>query len=210
MTTWLTTDRLALRRFTEGDLPWLIALFSDREVTRYVGGPWERARVEEMFETRILQYYEEHPGLGIWMTLDRATGVPVGFHLLNHIQGESIVQVGYFVERASWGRGYATEMAAAVLRYGFVDLALPYIAGMTHLGNVASQRVLHKIGLRRNGERSFPHPAYAPHGPHAWFERLRDEWLAAQGIDEHAEGRDGPGRGFIAPPGAAGAAPSRR
>jgi RimJ/RimL family protein N-acetyltransferase len=68
-------------------------------------------------------------------------------------------------------------MAAAVLRYGFVDRSIPKISGMTTLGNMASQRVLEKIGLRRRGERSFPHPAYAAEGPMAWFERDAADWL---------------------------------
>ena len=50
--------------------------------------------------------------------------------------------------------------------------------GMASLPNVASQRVLEKIGLERRGERSFPHPAYAAGGPLAWFEREADAWLA--------------------------------
>ena len=176
---WLTTDRLALRRFTPDDLDWLASLYQDPEVTRYLGGVKSRAQTAEMLKTRILQYYDEHPGLGIWMTIERATGERAGFHLLNHIRGESIIQVGYALARPAWGRGYATEMAAAVLRYGFDDLKLPWIAGMTSRENHASQRVLLKIGLERRGERAFPHPAYASAGPMAWFERDAIDWLAS-------------------------------
>lgn len=175
---WLTTERLALRRFTVDDLDFLAALYADTDVTRYLGGPRDRGQVSDLLRTRILQYYDAHPGLGIWMTVERETGARVGFHLLNHIQGKTIVQVGFSLRTSAWGRGYGTEMARAVLRYGFVDLALPRIAGMAQLGNLASQRVLGKIGLRRNGERAFPHPAYASAGPMAWFERDRDDWLA--------------------------------
>ena len=175
---WLRTERLALRRFTPDDLDWLAALYSDADVTRYLGGVKDRRRAEALLITRILQYYDEHPRLGIWMTVERATGARVGFHLLNHIRGESIVQVGYTLTKAAWGRGFATEMAAALLRYGFRDLALPRIAGMASLQNVASQRVLTKIGLQRRGERAFPHPDYASEGPMAWFEREAAGWLA--------------------------------
>jgi RimJ/RimL family protein N-acetyltransferase len=69
-------------------------------------------------------------------------------------------------------------MAAAVIRYGFVDLKLPRINGMTSRHNYASQRVLLKIGLERRGERAFSHPDYASEGPMAWFERDADDWLA--------------------------------
>ena len=131
-----------------------------------------------MLAVRILAYYDEHPGLGIWVTTERHSGVPIGFHLLNHIQGETIIQVGYGLARRAWGRGYATEMASAVLRYGFTELGLPKIVGMANTANHASLRVLEKVGLVRNGERAFPHPAYADQGPMAWFERTREDWLA--------------------------------
>ncbi|MCC7180639.1 MAG: GNAT family N-acetyltransferase [Acidobacteria bacterium] len=178
---WLRTERCSLRRFTTDDRDWLRDLYADPEVTRYLGGVKSVAEVNAMLETRILQYYEKHPGLGIWMTVENTTGTRVGFHLLNHIQGETIIQVGYTLAREAWGRGLAAEMAKAILHYGFADLGLPRIAGMTSMGNVASQRVLGKIGLERRGERAFPHPAYAAEGPLAWFEREADAWLA-----EHA------------------------
>lgn len=174
---WRTTERLALRRFTEDDLDWLVALYADDNVVRFLGGVRDRAKVEETLHTRILDYYEQHPGLGIWLTVERSTGERIGFHLLNHIQGESIIQVGFALLQPAWGRGYGTEMALEVLRYGFGELRLPRIAGMAYRQNLASQRVLTKIGLHRHGERAFPHPAYASAGPMAWFERDRDEWL---------------------------------
>jgi len=174
---WLTTDRLGLRQFTPADRDWLVDLYADPRVTRHLGGIRTAAQVEAMLATRILEYYVAHPGLGIWMTVERASGARVGFHLLNNIQGESIIQVGFALEESCWGRGYGTEMAAAVLRYGFTGLDLPLIVGMATLTNIASQRVLEKIGLERRGERAFPHPAYAAEGPMAWFERERDAWL---------------------------------
>ena len=62
--------------------------------------------------------------------------------------------------------------------YGFVDLHLPRIVAIASLGNVASHRVLEKIGLHRLGERTLPHPAYADEGPMAWFERDGADWIA--------------------------------
>lgn len=174
----LTTERLVLRRFTRDDLEWLVAFYTDGEVTRYLGGPLHRAAVTELLETRVLRYYDEHPGFGIWQTIERATDRPVGFHLLNHIQGETIVQVGYSLLRSAWRKGYATEMAREVMRYGFVDLRLPRIAAVANLANIASHSVLLKIGLERRGSRVFPHPAYAAQGPMAFFEIEAKPWLA--------------------------------
>jgi RimJ/RimL family protein N-acetyltransferase len=178
---WLTTERLALRRFTAADLDWLAALHSDPDVTRFLGGVKDRARTEELMKTRILRYYDEHPGLGVWMTVESATGTRLGFHLLNHIRGESIIQIGFGLAKSAWGKGFGTEMAAAVLRYGFLDLKLPRIAGMANVQNLASQRVLLKVGLVRKGERTFPHPDYASQGAMAWFERDATDWQAERG-----------------------------
>ena len=181
------SERLSLRRFTLDDIDRQYALNSDPEVMRYVGGVKDRAQTEEMLRTRILAYYEEHPGLGCWATLERATGDCVGMHLLNHIQGEEYIQVGYMLFRKYWGLGYATEMSIALLRYGFAQMQLPRIVAITNLPNIVSQRVLLKAGLHRNGERALAHPAYSSEGPLAWFERDADDWLAEdreRGLDD--------------------------
>lgn len=174
----IQTARLALRRFTPRDLEPLVQLYSDPEVTRYIGGLKAREQVEELLRDRILAYYDQHPGLGIWATLERQGGAFVGLHLLNHIHGESDIQVGYVLHRDHWGRGYATEMCVALLRYGFADLKLPRIAAITDRPNLASQRVLLKAGLHRNGERTLAHPQYASVNPLCWFERDAADWLA--------------------------------
>ena len=163
-------------------------------MTRYLGGEKSPTEADALLESRILEYYDAYPGFGIWLTVEKATGARLGFHLLNNIQDESIIQVGYTLTKGAWGRGFATEVASAVLRYGFVELGLPRIAGMASLGNVASQRVLEKIGLERRGERAFAHPAYAAEGPMAWFEREAEEWLserAIRGSDRFGRETDG-------------------
>jgi RimJ/RimL family protein N-acetyltransferase len=174
----LTTERLFLRRFTPGDRELLYRLHSDEEVMRHAGGVLDREQSGKNLRERMLDYYERHPGLGVWATHERASGTCIGLHLLNNIQGETHIQVGYLLFPAFWGKGYATEMCVRVLRYGFATLALPGIVAITSLSNVASQRVLVKAGLRRNGERAFAHPAYAKDGPLAWFEGDTAGWLA--------------------------------
>ena len=164
------TTRLQLREMCPADIDWLDRLNSDADVMRYLGGPASRASTEQMLSGRILRYYDEHPGLGVWATVERSSGAVLGFHLLNHIRGEAYIQVGYRLFREAWGQGYATEMARALLDYGFDSLGLAQIVAITDLGNVGSQRVLIKSGLQRRGEKSFADPAYAGFGPLAWFE----------------------------------------
>lgn len=179
------TERLSLRRFTPDDLDVVCALYDDEEVARYVGGVKTPAQAREMLDTRILGYYDANPGLGVWATIERASAACVGMHLLNNIQGETHIQVGYVLFREHWGRGFATEMSVALLRYGFEGLRLPQIVGITNLPNVASQRVLLKAGLHRNGERTLAHPAYG-HEPLAWFERDAGDWLSEFGTTDDA------------------------
>jgi RimJ/RimL family protein N-acetyltransferase len=180
---WLTTQRLALRRFVHSDLEMLDRLNSDPEVMRHSGGPASREDTEAMLSERIIAYYDQHPGLGMWVTLERSSGACIGLHLLNHIRGESLIQVGYRLFPQYWGRGYATEMCVALLRYGFADLKLPRIVAIVDLPNLPSQKVLLKARLHRNGERAFAHPAYASAGPLAWFERDRASWLKEDARD---------------------------
>lgn len=172
----LESARLRVRRFTAADLDLLASLLGDPVVARYLGGPRDRAGTEQTLRTRALDYYDRFPGLGMWMTEERATGRAVGFHVLNHVQGETDIQVGYALFQDAWGRGYATEMAVRLMRYGFDELALPQIVAITNFDNLASQRVLEKAGLVRKGERTFSHPALAAEGPMAWFEADRATW----------------------------------
>ena len=171
-----TTERLALRRFTPDDLDVLHQLYSDPEVARYVGGTKTREQAQEMLDQRILAYYDAHPGLGVWMTLERASGACAGMHLLNNIQGETHIQLGYVLFKAYWGRGYATEMSMALLRHGFAAAGLEQIVAITDLANADSQHVLLKAGMQRKGERRFAHPAYRGESL-AWFEADREDWL---------------------------------
>lgn len=174
----LATQRLCLRRFTLDDLPLLQRLNADPEVMRYLGGAMSAEKTEAMLKGRILTYYDEQPRMGVWATLLRDSSECVGFHLLNHVLGEDILQIGYRLFPQYWGHGYATEMSFALMEYGFTRLQLPMLTANAALGNIASQRVLLKVGLQRRGERSFSHPAYASFGAVAYFEQDAATWLA--------------------------------
>lgn len=174
----LATARLRLRRFTHADLPLLHRLNSDERVMRYLGGVLSEEETRAQLDNRILRYYEEHPGFGVWATLRRDDGECIGFHLLNHVAGERIVQVGYRLYPEYWSCGYATEMSLALLRYGYVTRGIPVLTANAQPDNAASIRVLLKCGLVRGADRSFSHPMYAKYNPVAYFERSAVEWLA--------------------------------
>ena len=66
---------------------------------------------------------------------------------MKYVPDTVVIEVGYRLAPKAWGRGYATEGARAVVGYGFRELGLARIIGLTHPDNVASQRVLTKAGL---------------------------------------------------------------
>lgn len=172
----LQTPRLYARRFQTDEFELLYRLHRDAQVMRYAGGATTREATQAVWNERVVRYYNEHPDLGIWLTCERDSGEPVGVHLLNHLRGESLIQVGYLLYPEFWGRGYATEMARAVMHYGFTEAALPQIVAITDLDNLNSQHVLQKVGLQRRGERTLPHPAYRER-TYAWFVAEREPWL---------------------------------
>jgi RimJ/RimL family protein N-acetyltransferase len=76
----------------------------------------------------------------------------VGYCGLKPLDETKEIEIYYGFFRDVWGKGYATESAAAVLRFGFEETTLTRIVGCTHPENCASQKVLEKIGLVRDGE----------------------------------------------------------
>jgi len=145
----LDTRRLRLRRLDIHDEPLLVALDSDPEVMRYIGS---RGGTPEEIVARVRdRIAADHGALGWWVIEGREAGV---FHgvaaLLRMPEGEDI-ELAYRLARASWGAGIATEAASALARYAFEQVGLPRLVAVTFPENLASQRVLEKVGFVHDG-----------------------------------------------------------
>lgn len=145
---WLETLRLSMREFTPADLGDLFALDTDPRVMKYIanGKPATREQVEATLR-RIVRYPKIYPDLGIWHTSRRDTGKFIGWFSLKYAGKSPDIEIGYRLLHNAWGFGFATEGATALAHYGFDDLGLDRIIGVTHPGNRASQNVLMKAGL---------------------------------------------------------------
>lgn len=145
---WLETLRLEMRDFTPADNDDLFRLNRDPRVMRYIGDgqPADVARQAKIMK-RVLAYPTLYPDLGFWYTTRRDTGAFVGWFTLKYCARSADIETGYMLLPEAWGQGFATEGATAIVRYGFDDLQLDRIIGVTHPDNVASQRVLMKAGL---------------------------------------------------------------
>jgi RimJ/RimL family protein N-acetyltransferase len=149
---WLETMRLEMRAFTPDDSDDLFRLNSDPRVMRYIGNgkPVDAVRHADIM-MRVLRYPRLYPDFGFWYTTRRDTGEFVGWFTLKYCSTSADVETGYMLLPDAWGQGFATEGARAVIRYGFDDLQLHRIIGVTHPDNHPSQRVLQKAGLADAG-----------------------------------------------------------
>lgn len=158
----LESGRLRLRRFTEADIELLVELDSDPQVMRYITGgvPTPRSAYEQTYLPRWFAIYAAQPGLGYFAAERRTTGEFLGwFHLRDDRIEPAYVELGYRLRRDAWGHGFATEGGRALLRHGFGTLGVEQISARTLVGNVASQRVMQKCGLRVTGRFIYPQDA---------------------------------------------------
>lgn len=147
----LETERLRLRPFVAEDLPEHGRLYADPDVTRYLaGGPYLGAAARlrsERAVRRFVDHWQAH-GFGVWAVRDRASDTFLGQCGLNTIDETGEVEALWALARPAWGQGLATEAARAALGWAFDVAALPAVIAIAAPDNLASQRVMQKIGMR--------------------------------------------------------------
>jgi [ribosomal protein S5]-alanine N-acetyltransferase len=153
----LLTEHLELREPRMSDAPALFHdVYGDPEVMRWVaGGPLaDLASTREALAT--FRAHQRAHGFTWWTVVERATGRVVGdAGLFSYAGTGPEVEVGYTFARDAWGKGYATEAAVASLEAAFGPLALARVLAVVRPENGASQRVLEKAGMRRDGRTDY-------------------------------------------------------
>jgi ribosomal-protein-alanine N-acetyltransferase len=149
----IETDRLRLRIFRPDDLDHLAALFADPEVVRYVGDgkPIGREESDRALQS-IIQHWHKH-GFGRWAVEDKVTGEFVGFGGLRSLLEQP--EVVYHFAPAHWGKGLATELATASLRYGFETHGFDRVVAIAKPENTASIHVMEKLGMHFEARTSY-------------------------------------------------------
>jgi RimJ/RimL family protein N-acetyltransferase len=161
MLIFLQTQRLVLRQFTPADVDNLVDLDSDPDVMRFINGG--RATPREVVETGILpaflSYYERSPDYGFWAAIEKWSGQFLGWFQFRpaDTSRRDEVELGYRLRKAAWGKGYATEGAAALIHRGFTTCTdVQRVVASTMFDHTASRRVMEKVGLEL--VRTVPHP----------------------------------------------------
>ena len=177
----LESQRLRLRQWRESDLAPFAKMNADPEVMRYFPNCLSKEQSNALVErfTRDI----DKTGWGFWAAerLDNADFI--GFIGINYTaQGlpfAPCVDIGWRLSTSSWRQGLATEGAKLALRYAFEEADLTEIVSMTPLGNIASQRVMQKLGMEAQAS-TFFHPKLdvdSPLAEHVLYRICRDQWL---------------------------------
>lgn len=161
----IATARLLLRPFEEGDRADLHAMWADPVVTADLNGPRDAAATDALIARH--ERYRTSGGLGFWVTRRRDDGAFVGWCGLKPGNPETPIagelEIGWSLVRAAWGQSLATEAARASLAWAWDNQAAPRIVAITSRGNVASRRVMDRLGMDHVGD--FRHPGYAAGDP---------------------------------------------
>ncbi|MCC3439065.1 MAG: N-acetyltransferase [Oscillatoriales cyanobacterium] len=143
----IETPRLYLRQFTPDDLDELYRIYSDAEVMKYLS---EGVRNKEETAADLFQIigdWEKH-GFGLWAVVNKQNNQLIGDGGLRFLGKTPEVEVGYVLAKAYWGKGLASEVAAATLKYGFEVLKLDKVVAVADTENRSSRRVMEKVGMK--------------------------------------------------------------
>ena len=144
----LSTERLILRKFTPQDAQGFYNLNNDPEVLKFTGDlPFSSVMEAEVF-LKNYDAYEKY-GIGRWAVILKSNLEFIGFCGLKYHPDKDIVEIGYRLFKSFWGQGFATEAAKASIQYGYKKLGYRKIFAHVHQKNIASQKVLEKIGMTK-------------------------------------------------------------
>jgi RimJ/RimL family protein N-acetyltransferase len=151
----IETERLTLRRFEPGDLDTLVRWNADGLYTRHLAGLQTPEQTVEAYE-RWERHWDEH-GFGILAAVDKATGELIGRSGPQyHRAWPDDPEVGWAFDPAWWGRGLATEAGRASVEWTLGELGFERVVSITTEANLASRRVMEKLGFELRELVPFP------------------------------------------------------
>ena len=149
----IETENLILRHLKPSDLERMYELDSNPIVHKYLGNKPNTSKLQS--EKDIAFNIQQHIDRGIarWAAIEKSSGEFIGWsglRLNNDLtfnNKTNFYDVGYRFIPRYWGRGYATESSIVALDYFFNTMNKDLLVGVAEVKNIASNRVLEKIGL---------------------------------------------------------------
>jgi RimJ/RimL family protein N-acetyltransferase len=156
----LRTPRLILRRWQPQDAVPLAAINADPQVMRWIGDGSGRDEAQTRASIQAWERHWDERGFGLFAVEVRETGELAG------LAGMAIpaflpevmpaVEIAWRLGQAHWGQGIATEAAREALEFAFAECQLARVIAIVQVGNDASERVMHKLGMRLERETTDP------------------------------------------------------
>jgi RimJ/RimL family protein N-acetyltransferase len=150
--TAITTERLVVRPWRLDEADRFFDIYRRPEVVRWLGAEpmQERREAIEMIQRGHCRLRADRR-FGTWAVVDQSRGVPVGGVILKPLpDGEGEVEIGWQLHPDSWGNGFASEAARAVLERGLAD-GLVEVWAVVDLDNHRSAAVCRRIGMELLG-----------------------------------------------------------
>ncbi len=186
----LSTPRLALVALSLEDAPAVFSYASDSEISRLVAWPrHENIRTSRRFLARSMVGYAQggHYEWGLKLRADQLFIGSCGFGELD--VGRGVGELGYVLAKPYWAQGYATEAAAAVIQFGFSKLGLQVIEANAFPENIASLRVMSKLGMRYRGTKLVPDATTGASRPVSVWQIKREQWAEDHYVLQNPKGR---------------------
>ena len=149
----LHTDRLRLREFVTADWPAVLAYQRDPRYLRYTEWADRTPGDAQRFVQMFLDQQQDQPRRKFQLAVVLKTGGQLigNCGIRQAAAGAREADIGYELSPDQWGHGYATEAARAIVQFGFAELKVHRIWAWCIADNVASARVLEKLGLKLEG-----------------------------------------------------------
>jgi ribosomal-protein-alanine N-acetyltransferase len=147
------TTQLRLREFVPDDWTTVLGWYGDPRFSRFVSEEQASEGEVRRLVERFVEWREERPrSRRQWAVVLPGDDRPIGSCGIRRPDpGAREAEIGFELAAEHWGRGYATELAALLLRFGFLELGLHRVTSYCLAENVASARVLEKVGMRPEG-----------------------------------------------------------
>ena len=174
----LSTERLLLRELNHSDVDDIQEYATDPKVIKYLTfGPNTEEETHSFVDFCIVHQKEpKRRNYELGITLPSENKLIGGCGIRVTDSGNSIANIGYCLNRNFWGKGYATEAANGLLGFGFEELNLHRIYAIFDPENVASKRVLEKIGMTYEGHLRQNVIIHGEHRDSLMYAILRHEW----------------------------------
>jgi ribosomal-protein-alanine N-acetyltransferase len=148
----IQTPRLVIRSYEESDADRWVELCNDDDIGRYLPASEPVTRADYADALKRRRDMEQDRGYCLWAVVERDTNAYVGQCGLKPYELDDVqTEMAYHYLPHAWHKGYGTEAANAVLRYGFGTVGVERVVAVADPRNVGSWRVMEKAGMRYQG-----------------------------------------------------------